>query len=245
MKNSFDDTLTASIYDHDNPDGPDHDFYRQLANDIQARSIIDLGCGTGMLTATLATEGREVIGIDPAPAMLEIARKRPNGECVTWIEGTADKIPTDKADLILMTGNAAMHIIGDEWHETLRYIARGLRKGGTLAFETRNPLAEDWKTWDQEDELRETPAGRLRESMRIDPPDENGVLTMNMINEFLDHDYKVSTKECLQFRSYEQVVKDLQGAGLSVKACYWNWSREAFQGTAKEKLMIFVATRDE
>lgn len=245
MKNSFDDTLIALIYDHDNPDGPDHEFYRQLSNDIHAKSIIDLGCGTGIFTTTLASEGRKVIGIDPAPAMLEIARKRSNGELVNWIEGTSNEIPEDSADLIFMTGNVAMHIIGNDWNATLQHIARGLKSGGILAFETRNPLAEEWKTWIQDNELRETPAGRLQESLHVDQPDENGVITMHMTNFFLDHGHKVSTREHLQFRSYEEIVEDLKSAGLHVYACYSNWEREAFKGSAEERLMVFLATRDE
>lgn len=244
MKNNYDDILIASIYDHDNPSGPDHEFYRKLANDTHAGSIVDLGCGTGIFTTTLVAEGREVIGIDPAPAMLEIGRKRPNGDLVTWIEGTGRQIVSNSADIVFMTGNVAMHIIGSDWHETLKYIAQGLKTGGLLAFETRNPKARDWENWQEENELRDTPVGRLRETTLIDPPDEHGVVTMHLYNEFLDHDYKINTEQKLQFRTYEQVVRDLKDVGLSVRSCYRNWAGERFEGTSKELIMIFVATKD-
>jgi trans-aconitate methyltransferase len=37
--------------------------------------ILDLGCGTGHLTAQIATAGAEVIGLDSAPTMIEQARQ--------------------------------------------------------------------------------------------------------------------------------------------------------------------------
>jgi 2-polyprenyl-3-methyl-5-hydroxy-6-metoxy-1,4-benzoquinol methylase len=51
----------VALYDLDNPAGADHDFYRALAGEVNARTIIDLGCGTGLLTRTLATTGRTVL----------------------------------------------------------------------------------------------------------------------------------------------------------------------------------------
>ena len=125
----YDNELFASIYDYDNPNGPDHDFYRKLADDNGAKSIVDLGCGTGIFTITLVSQERDIIGIDPAHAMLEIAKNRLNGRKVTWIEGTGDKIPVNFADFIFMTGNVVMHIIGNDWYDTLQHIAKGLKEG--------------------------------------------------------------------------------------------------------------------
>ncbi|MBC7763366.1 MAG: class I SAM-dependent methyltransferase, partial [Candidatus Saccharibacteria bacterium] len=72
------DARLVELYDTDNPGGPDHDFYRQVADEIDARTILDLGCGTGMLTASFARAGRRVVGIDPSPNMLAYATKRAN-----------------------------------------------------------------------------------------------------------------------------------------------------------------------
>lgn len=110
---AYEDELLAAIYDDDNPDGPDHDYFRELARELSATQITDLGCGTGILTVTMAGPGRIVVGIDPAAAMLERAAARPGGDTVEWRRGTSELIETDSSDLIVLSGNVAMHILND------------------------------------------------------------------------------------------------------------------------------------
>ena len=51
-----------------------------------------MGCGTGVITCELAGEGYRMIGADPAPAMLNVARQRPYGDRVRWIEGDVGRL---------------------------------------------------------------------------------------------------------------------------------------------------------
>ena len=62
---------------------------RKLAADIGARTVVDLGCGTGLLTRVLGGRGHAVIGIDPSPEMLAVARRGPHADQVRWISGNA------------------------------------------------------------------------------------------------------------------------------------------------------------
>ncbi len=139
------DSRIVQLYDGDNGDGPDHDFYRQLATELDARTIVDLGCGTGQLTVTLATPGRDVVGIDPSLTMINYARDRPGAERVRWINGDSSDLPDGDFDLALMTGNVAQHILDPDWARSLADLQRALRPGGVLAFETRNPVARAWE----------------------------------------------------------------------------------------------------
>src|SRR5215831_12527166 len=89
------DPRLVELYDHDNPRGADTDFYLRLAATLDAHQVLDLGCGTGLLTLELAAvDGRFVMGVDPAPAMLAVARRKPGAERVTWIEGDASALGT-------------------------------------------------------------------------------------------------------------------------------------------------------
>lgn len=240
---AYDDELLAAIYDDDNPDGPDHDYFRELARELSASQITDLGCGTGILTVTMAQPGRIVVGIDPAAAMLERAAARPGGEWVRWHRGTSELIEPDSNDLIVMSGNVAMHILGDAWPATLRDISRGLSTGGVLAFEARNPLVRAWQNWSTPAHMRDTAVGRLREATTTSAPDDEGIITMDSVNEFLDAGEVVDVSQRLQFRTFEALRDDLGAAGLRVRDVWRNWGCEPFTGTADEALMIIEATR--
>lgn len=141
------DPRMVDLYDEDNPDGPDHDYYRALARDADARRILDLGCGTGLLTVSLAGPGRRVVGVDPSAAMLAYARRRPGASGVTWVEGDSRAISGGPFDLVIMSDNAAQHIPDPDWQRTLHDLRRHCRPGAVLAFETRNPAARAWEGW--------------------------------------------------------------------------------------------------
>ncbi|HVK90709.1 MAG TPA: class I SAM-dependent methyltransferase, partial [Mycoplana sp.] len=100
----FDDADLADFYDLENGWGADLDFCAGLA--AQANSVLDLGCGTGELAIALG-EGRRVVGVDPATAMLDIARTKSGAERVRFIEADARTLRLgEHFDLIVMTGHA-------------------------------------------------------------------------------------------------------------------------------------------
>ena len=87
-------------------------------------------------------------GVDPSPAILDVARHRPDGERVRWIEGDASLLDEAEYDLAIMTGHVAQVITDDQrWRETLAATYRALRPGGRVTFESRNPSAREWTTW--------------------------------------------------------------------------------------------------
>lgn len=128
---NYTDPRLVQLYDLENVWGPDNDFWLELADELGARVIVDLGCGTGLLTRALAVGGRRVIGVDPSPAMLAVARNGPNASKVQWIQGDASALEAIGADLALMTGNVAQVFLDDEaWESTLRSLHFALRPGG-------------------------------------------------------------------------------------------------------------------
>lgn len=48
----------------------------RLPDDLRGARVLDAGCGTGLMTAELAARGADVVAVDIAPQLIEIARKR-------------------------------------------------------------------------------------------------------------------------------------------------------------------------
>jgi SAM-dependent methyltransferase len=161
FRNYYATAALAAHYDADNGERPDFAFYLGLAAKLGSHRVIDIGCGTGRLASRLAATGVEVIGLDPQPTMLALARQQPDASAVRWLEGTADTLPAGWADLVLMTGHVAQYFLDDEaWRRALFEAHRALRSGGQLGFEIRNDAAEAWRNWATDGPTR-TSAGTL------------------------------------------------------------------------------------
>lgn len=152
---SYLDPRLAAAYDTLNPAGKDTAFYLDLAG-TTPRSILDMGCGTGLLAVEFARRGHNVTAADPAGAMLAIARERAGGELVTWVESDAAGLSTDgHFDLIVMTGHVFQVFLDDEAvAAALGNLRRLLAPSGRLVFETRNPAVRAWEAWTPENTLR-------------------------------------------------------------------------------------------
>lgn len=231
-------------YDIENPRGADTDFYVRLAAELNAHRIIDLGCGTGLLTRELAVDGRQAVGVDPAPAMLAVARQKPGAERVQWVEGDAGALAAPEADLVLMTGNVAQIFLDDaEWVATLRAIHAALRPGGHLAFESRNPADRAWERWNRAAtyERFDSPHGPMAcwlELVNV----EDGRVRFEGHNVFTATGEVVVTGSELRFRSLAELTASLLDAGFTVEHVYGDWGRGPLTSTSR--VMVFIARRN-
>ena len=221
--NEYDHPSIAAAYDAENAWGRDDDFFLVLAAETPGSRLLDLGCGTGRLTVALAAAGHEVTGVDPAGAMLAVARTKPGAEKVNWIEGGAASARTQSFDLALMTSHVAQVFVDDlEWSETLRYLARALGPGGRLAFDSRDPDARAWAHW-----------------TGVTSVDE-GAVSFTSTNELPDGSV-LAVDSTLRFRTEPELRDSLETAGFTVEAVYGGWSREPVGDGDGE--LIVVATR--
>jgi SAM-dependent methyltransferase len=141
----------ARVYDLLEGDRVDLDHYLAIAAEIGARSVLDVGCGTGTFACMLADRGFEVVGLDPAAASLDVARAKAGAQRVRWIHGDVTSLPALSADLATMTGNVSnVFLTQHEWSATLGGVYVALRPGGCLVFEARDPACEPWLNWNRE-----------------------------------------------------------------------------------------------
>ena len=215
----FENQRLADIYDPLDPDRSDLDLYLGLAERFEARSVLDVGCGTGTFAVLLAERGIEVTGVDPASASLNVARRKPGADKVRWIHGDATTVPPMQVDMATMTANVAqVFITDDDWTATLGAVYRLLRPGGHLVFETRDPRREAWRRWTREHTYQrvELPgAGWVEDwnelvEVRGDLVSFRGFIVFESDGEVLTSD------STLRFRGRDEVTASLEMAGFTV-----------------------------
>lgn len=118
----------ATAYDEHRPDYARAAVRWALAPAPGPR-VLDLGAGTGKLTATLAALGADVVAVEPDPAML--SELRGSLPAVRALAGSAEAVPLPDASVDAVLAGNAMHwfdmaVAGPE-------IARVLAPGGVLA----------------------------------------------------------------------------------------------------------------
>jgi SAM-dependent methyltransferase len=120
--------------------------------------VVELGCGSGLLTKFLVDAGHRVIATDASPAMLEIARSYADGaQEIRPLVLPDDPIPA--ADAIVSVGHVLSYLPDeDSIDRALVACAQALRPDGILAINicdlaygegradqtTRGWVAEDW-----------------------------------------------------------------------------------------------------
>jgi len=96
-------------------------------------TLLDLGCGTGLLAAAAASEAGRVVGVDPSPAMLAVARRRCGA--VEWVEGGFLTYEHEGDPPQLVHSRNALHHLPDFWKGVaLSRIRTLLAPGGILVL---------------------------------------------------------------------------------------------------------------
>jgi len=240
----FSDPLLASAYDVLNALGDDSDFWLKEIEKLAPRTIIDLGCGTGLLTCELAKRGYAMIGVEPAGKMLDIACKKPYADKVQWIEGGYEKFDGLKADMVLMTSHVAQFFLDNkEWQAMLEATYKVLKPGGHIIFDSRTPIFPPYQTWPTEI------APRRVQDATFGPIDwyykllgiEGNRVCYQLHFHFINSGKKVVSTDKLIFRSQEELTKLLEDAELKVETVYGDWDGSLATSTSPE--MIFIAKK--
>lgn len=121
-------------------------YYCDLAKGIGG-PVLEIACGSGLVTIPVAAQGLYVTGVDLARPMLENARNKAKGQGlhIRWVEADARSFDLEtRYQFIFITGNAFQAFLRREDQEALlASVKRHLVSDGIFAFETRNPSGHD------------------------------------------------------------------------------------------------------
>ncbi|MFI6739431.1 methyltransferase domain-containing protein [Nonomuraea sp. NPDC050451] len=112
-----------------------------LAGDVAGRRILDAGCGSGPLSATLRDRGAVVTGIDASAGMLAIARRRIGEDADLHVVDVRDPLPFADGAFDDVVASLVLHYLED-WGPTLAEMRRVLRPGGRLIASVNHPFVE-------------------------------------------------------------------------------------------------------
>ncbi|WP_066583380.1 class I SAM-dependent methyltransferase [Cellulomonas timonensis] len=216
----FGEPRLAAIYDPLDPDRGDLDAYLQMVEEFGARTVLDVGCGTGVFARRLADRGIEVVGVDPARASLDVARAKPGSERVQWICGDATSLPPMQVDLVTMTANVAQAIADPvAWQQTLKGAYDALCPGGRLVFETRVPARRVWEGWTPESsrEVIEIPGVGAVETWVEVVEVAEPLVTFRETFVFASDGQALTSESTLRFRERDEVEADLAAHGFAVE----------------------------
>jgi len=215
----FNNPRLVAIYDRFDGERRDLLHYLSIVKELKAKSILDVGCGTGSFAALLSSQGLEIIGLDPANASLDFAREKPEAGKVRWILGDTAALTPLAVDLAVMTGNVAQVFLTDaEWEAALEDTRRVLRPRGHLVFEVRDPAKKAWLEWTKEKTCRrlDIPAIGKVEGWCEVTGEAKELVSFRWTYVFESDGEKITSDSTLRFRGRKAIEASLIKTGFNI-----------------------------
>jgi SAM-dependent methyltransferase len=243
---SYEDPLLAALYDTFNPWRPSDDYYLELI--VSARSVLDLGCGTGQLLRRAAADGHPgvLVGVDLAAAMIAEAARA--GGPVTWLRDDARTVDVGRRfELVTMTGRHAFQVFltDADVRMVLSNVWRHLEPGGRFAFETRNPAVRAWERWTPElsSVQVEAPSGDSVEAAHaLQRTIEPDLVEFTSTLRFAGSPAPVVSRRTLRFIDPGHLRALLEDVGLRIDGWFGDWDCTPVTASSPEVIVIATCT---
>lgn len=124
----------------------------RLLGSVAGQQVLDAGCGQGYFSRLLADHGADVVGVEPADALIErarhIEREEPRG--ISFVQADLAVLPDVGQPFDAVVCNMVLLSVPD-WKAAMASCVTALRPGGRFVFSVHHPAFEDllgkWKTF--------------------------------------------------------------------------------------------------
>ena len=196
--------------------------------------VLDVCCGTGIVSVPLAATGVEVVGIDLSEAMLQQARRKTLAESnPTWLQGDVLEMSLGRTfELVTMTGYAFQEFLTPA--SILRLFQRveaHLTPGGCFVFDTRNPAIYDFaerRDFEQWDHYVDPQGRDTRVLGRQDYSPEEKVVTFNLKREPQEGESRATSLR-VRFTDLAELRGLTEEAGLQLHTVFADWEKTPLQ----------------
>jgi SAM-dependent methyltransferase len=118
----------------------EHPTMRRQLGDVQGLSVLDAGCGPGILASYLVERGASVTAFDVSPKMIELAKRRLGKRAQIHLADMAEPLTFLKdEEFNIIASSLAIDYVRD-WAPVLREFWRVLKPGGRLVITVQHPL---------------------------------------------------------------------------------------------------------
>lgn len=172
----------AKVYDAVQPFvtlGQEARLNKWLAQQVKlpkGAQVLDIGCGTGLLTVQIAESDSDinVIGIDASKPMIEVANRKRNRDNCHFQQALGEELPFPDNHFELVSSALFFHHVDQQLkHQTLQEIRRVLKPDGELLIAdmdkpyTALGWAMSWTAWKllRQPEIKENMDGILRQEI--------------------------------------------------------------------------------
>jgi len=116
-------------------------YFSRILTGSNVKTVLDVGCGGGLLSEEFARAGYRVSGVDPAPETIATARAHAakNGLDIDYRIGAGEHLPFGGAFDAVVCCDVLEHV--DDVARVVSEIARVLKPGGLFFYDTIN------RTW--------------------------------------------------------------------------------------------------
>jgi ubiquinone/menaquinone biosynthesis C-methylase UbiE len=125
--------------------------YRNRVVSAAEGRVLEIGIGSGLNLPFYSSNAHQVIGLDPSPKLLAMARRasRSDSRSVELIEGSAESVPLEDASADTVVTTWTLCSIPDA-PRALRDMRRVLRPGGRLLFVEHGRAPDPKVVWWQD-----------------------------------------------------------------------------------------------